>query len=198
MKVRENLSRPLLYINPPFSSIPPFYRNIQKHPLSSQFWDTQTPLSKGGSGLWNSLPPHQRQPEKGYVAQISPETSTKASQINKSHRKTPPPCPTKILFPPFDRSAPFPKMNTKHGHIYLKPDTVPHALYSPIPVPRHEKRGLKLFWTDDMLRHSSCMVCSNGLGKEKRWIAQNYSWLSASELTIPKRDPPHWTSIPLN
>ena len=98
MKVRENLSRPLLYINPPFSSIPPFYRNIQKHPLSSQFWDTQTPLSKGGSGLWNSLPPHQRQPEKGYVAQISPETSTKASQINKSHRKTPPLVPQKYYF----------------------------------------------------------------------------------------------------
>ena len=106
----------------------------------------------------NSLPPLQRQPEKGYTAENAPEASTESSKINKSHRRRPPSRPTKIAFPPeesnvsklrlhivekfkdsaFDRSAPFPKMSTKQGHIYLKPDAVPHAVCSPIPVPHHE------------------------------------------------------------
>ena len=119
------------------------------------------PVSDSSSA--NSLPPHQRQPKKDYVAQIAPEASTESSQIKKSRKRTPPPRPTKIPYPPvesnvpklrqyivekfkdsaFDRSAPFPKMNTKQGHIYLKPDAVPHAVYSPIPVPHHEKERVK-------------------------------------------------------
>ena len=27
----------------------------------------------------------------------------------------------------------------KKGHIYSKPDTVPHVAYAPVPVPHHEK-----------------------------------------------------------
>ena len=34
-------------------------------------------------------------------------------------------------------------MKTKEGHIYLKPDAVPRAVYSPIPVPHHEKERVK-------------------------------------------------------
>ena len=43
----------------------------------------------------------------------------------------------------FNATAPFPQMNTPPAHIYLKPDAVPVARHSPIPVPYHWKDTIK-------------------------------------------------------
>ena len=38
---------------------------------------------------------------------------------------------------------PFPAMNTKPGHIYLKSDAIPYAKHNPIPIPHHWKETIK-------------------------------------------------------
>ena len=51
MKLRENLSTlPILDQPPPFSFLPPFYRNFRTPPPFSQFWviPTPPPLGRGG------------------------------------------------------------------------------------------------------------------------------------------------------
>lgn len=83
--------------------------------------------------------------------------------LGEGNRRIPPPRPKRIPHPPvessipvlrkyivdhfrnsaLDRSPPFPKMNTTKGHIHLKPDAVPFAVHSPIPVPHHEKDTVK-------------------------------------------------------
>ena len=44
----------------------------------------------------NSLPPHQRQPKKDYVAQIAPEASTESSQIKNPTKEHHPLVPQKF------------------------------------------------------------------------------------------------------
>ena len=49
MKLRENLSTPpFLDQPPPFSFLPPFYRNFLPLPLSVNFGKVQPPFRKGG------------------------------------------------------------------------------------------------------------------------------------------------------
>ena len=43
----------------------------------------------------------------------------------------------------FNNDPPFPTMNAKPAHIHLKPDAIPHAVHSPIPVPEHWKSETK-------------------------------------------------------
>ena len=88
---------------------------------------------------------------------VSPACST--------NRRKPPPRPTRAEIPyeftessvpllkkyiidafkdsAFDKSAPFPILNHKPGHIHLKPNAEPYAVHCPIPVPHHEKEIIK-------------------------------------------------------
>ena len=52
----------------------------------------------------------------------------------------------------FNKSAPFPSMKTTPAHIHLKPDAVPYARHSPIPIPRHWKASVKKSLDEDVKR----------------------------------------------
>ena len=91
------------------------------------------------------------------------KSSNNKCQLGEGNRRIPPPRPNRIPYPPtessipilrkyivdsfrdsaLDRSPPFPKMKTTKGHIHLKPNAVPYAVHSPIPVPHHEKMTVK-------------------------------------------------------
>ena len=42
-----------------------------------------------------------------------------------------------------DSSTPFPNMSTVPAHIHLKPDAIPYACHTPIPVPIHYRSDTK-------------------------------------------------------
>ena len=44
----------------------------------------------------------------------------------------------------FTKTTPFPAMNAKPVHIHVKPDAVPYAVHTPIPVPLHWKEKVRL------------------------------------------------------
>jgi len=96
-------------------------------------------------------------------------TTTKPS---KPLRPLPPPRPAVLPYPPtvenvprleayikdqfadsaFNRSPPFPAMSTTPVHIHLKPNSIPHARHSPIPVPIHWKDAIKASLDKDVER----------------------------------------------
>ena len=87
-------------------------------------------------------------------------------------RPLPPPRPAKLPYPPtrenipkleayileqfastaFNNSAPFPAMNSPPAKIHLKPDAVPYARHTPIPVPHHWKEEVKADLDRDVQR----------------------------------------------
>lgn len=52
----------------------------------------------------------------------------------------------------FNSSAPFPALSGPPGHVHLKPDAVPRARHSPIPIPHHLKQAVKASLDDDVQR----------------------------------------------
>ena len=77
-------------------------------------------------------------------------------KITENQRSRTPPCPLteenipqlkqhlmKEFASVFTRATPFPAMNCPPAHIHLKPDAVPYAVHSPIPVPIHWKEEAK-------------------------------------------------------
>ena len=103
--------------------------------------------------LQNSTPPT----ETSSVAHLSSNAN------DNGYRRSPPERPTTMPYPPtednvpalrqylldkfknsaFDKSAPFPILDSKPGHIFLKPDAIPHACHTFIPVPHHWKDEVK-------------------------------------------------------
>ena len=52
----------------------------------------------------------------------------------------------------FNQLGPFPKIAAPHVHIHLKPDAIPYARHSPIPVPYHWKTQVKVALDRDIER----------------------------------------------
>lgn len=96
-----------------------------------------------------------------------------AFSVESTNRyRTPPPRPEKIPFPPtldnipklkkfivdsfksstFDNTDPFPSLPPPHFKIFLKPDAIPYAQHTPIPVPHHLKVAVKQQLDDDVKR----------------------------------------------
>ena len=131
----------------------------------------------------NNLNKKNSQADHHLVCEVSPTAV--------SSRRTPPPRPKKDQIPfkftessvpqlkqyiidsfrdsAFDKSAPFPILNHKPGHIHLKPDAIPHAVHSPIPVPHHEKDTVKA-QLDDYVKRG--IIKRVPIGTPVEWCAQ--------------------------
>lgn len=81
----------------------------------------------------------------------------------------------------FNKSIPFPAMETKPVHIYLKPDAVPHAQQVPIPVPFHWKDQVKKDLDADVEREIIKPVP----------IGNPVQWCSKMIVTAKKNGKPH-------
>ena len=69
----------------------------------------------------------------------------------------------------FSKDPPFPAMNHRKGHIHLKPDAIPYAVHSPIPVPHHEKELIKQQLDDQEARG---IIQRVPIGTPVIWCAQ--------------------------
>lgn len=81
----------------------------------------------------------------------------------------------------FNKSIPFPAMETKPVHIHLKPDAVPHAQHVPIPVPFHWKDQVKKDLDADVEREIIKPVP----------IGNPVQWCSKMIVTAKKNGNPH-------
>ena len=99
-----------------------------------------------------------------------PNPSVSSIKDKPVPRTAPPRRPTKMPFEPvpenvpklkkyildqfasstFNRSAPFPEMKTPPARIHLKPDAIPYARHTPIPIPHHWKADIKKGLDDDV------------------------------------------------
>ena len=106
----------------------------------------------------NSSTQNDTPPEQPVMCHISNHADN-----NNGNRRVPPKRPSEMPYPAteeyilalkqyllrqfkdsaFDATAPFPVLNAKPGHIFLKPDAIPHASHTFIPVPHHWKKVVK-------------------------------------------------------
>ena len=104
---------------------------------------------------------------------MSCQAAVHSTETKQSNREAPPPKPSQIPFPPtpenvpklkkyivdkFSKSAfnaddtPFPALSTPPFKVHLKPDAVPHAVHTPIPIPHHWKEATKASLDRDVER----------------------------------------------
>ena len=108
---------------------------------------------------------------------------------NDGDRRSPPARPAKMPYPAtekyipalkqyllrkfkdsaFDTDPPFPMLNAKPGHIFLKPDAIPHASHSFIPVPHHWKDEVKARLDDHVARG---IIAPVPVGTPVNWCSQ--------------------------
>ena len=116
------------------------------------------------------------------------ECHTQQTDIAKESRELPQ-RPSKIPYPPteenvpklkqflvdtfketaFNKSTPFPAMETKPVHIHLKENAVPHAHHVPIPVPFHWKEKVKQDLDMDVQRE---IITPVPIGTPVKWCSK--------------------------
>ena len=117
------------------------------------------------------------------------KTNTNPPPENYLPRKPPPPRPATLPFPPlrenvpklkkyivdqfgssaFNDSPPFPNLSGPDGKIHLKPNPVPKAVHSPIPVPHHLNAAVKAGLDRDIARG---IIAPVPIGTPVTWCSQ--------------------------